>query len=323
MRRAVRSEPAQGSVRAKRRELLAAGQFGQIALFLLGVAESSQRIDGADAAVNRREPGHVGLDRRHSHQEPRKRGERGTDAAVLRVDQEPPVAGGAQIVEDRLRRPCCRARTSVPCARWRRDGLERLLHRPLAGRRDRRLLGQEKLDGELAVPDGAMDGAVGGLVARGEEGVDLIVGSIDRAGRPRFFLALAAHLERGLDERLRSGSSTGYPWEPRRSRQRGVRFHSDDSASSCDRSPAPAGPSVEWVRTSCASSQSSRMIWFRNGARNSTAFAGSFRVSQLLRLMLGITLLPRRSRCLIFSCFMIRLLNRSKPVGNNFGSGPT
>ena len=75
--------------------------------------------------------------------------------------------------------------------------------------------------------------------------------------------------------------------------------------------------------TSCASSQSSRMIWFRKGARNRTAFAGSFRFSQLLRLMLGITLLPRRSRCLIFSCFMIRLLSRSKPVGNNFGSGPT
>src|SRR5262249_22016026 len=75
--------------------------------------------------------------------------------------------------------------------------------------------------------------------------------------------------------------------------------------------------------TSCASSQSSRMIYIRNGARNRTAFAGSFRFSQLLRLRLGITLLPKRSRCLILSCFMIRLLNRSNPVGNSFGSGPT
>ena len=50
-----------------------------------------------------------------------------------------------------------------------------------------------------------MDGTVRGLVTRGEEGIDLVVGSVHRAGRPRFFLTLAAHLECGFDERLGLG----------------------------------------------------------------------------------------------------------------------
>ena len=74
--------------------------------------------------------------------------------------------------------------------------------------------------------------------------------------------------------------------------------------------------------TSCASNQSSRMIWFRKGARNRTAFAGSFLFSQLLRLRLGITLLPKRSKCLIFSCFADSVAQpHLKPVGEQLWLG--
>ena len=70
---------------------------------------------------------------------------------------------------------------------------------------DGRRLGREQVDGELVVPDRPVHGAVGRLVPRGEQGLDLVVGPVERAGLPRLFLALAAQLQRGLDERLGLG----------------------------------------------------------------------------------------------------------------------
>ena len=57
------------------------------------------------------------------------------------------------------------------------------------------------------IPDRLMNGAIRGLVSCGEEGVHLVVGSVDRAGRPRFLFAFAAQLQRGLDEGLGLGLS--------------------------------------------------------------------------------------------------------------------
>ncbi len=51
-------------------EFLTAGEFGKIALFLLGGSEGSQGVDGADTTVDRGKPSHVGFDRRHSEEEP-------------------------------------------------------------------------------------------------------------------------------------------------------------------------------------------------------------------------------------------------------------
>ena len=73
--------------------------------------------------------------------------------------------------------------------------------------------GQEQVDRGLAIPDHAMGGAIGRLVAGGEKGVDLVVGPVDRAGRPCFLFALAAQLESGLDKRLCLGlPNLGIHW---------------------------------------------------------------------------------------------------------------
>ena len=62
---AVRSVPAPGSVRAKP-ESRAAGEPRQELSLLLGIAEGAHRIDGADAAVDRRQPGDGGIEGRHA-----------------------------------------------------------------------------------------------------------------------------------------------------------------------------------------------------------------------------------------------------------------
>jgi hypothetical protein len=79
------------------------------------------------------------------------------------------------------------------------------LHGALAGGANRWRLGKEQLNGQSAIPDGAMGRAVGSLVARGEEGVDLFIGSIEGAGLPCLFLGLAAHFHDGFDERFALG----------------------------------------------------------------------------------------------------------------------
>src|SRR5690349_17446636 len=43
-----------------------------------------------------------------------------------------------------------------------------------------------------------MDGAVGGLLLRREEGLDLVVGAVDRPGAAGLVLAFATELQRGL-----------------------------------------------------------------------------------------------------------------------------
>ena len=82
----------------------------------------------------------------------------------------------------------------------------------LAGDVDRRLR-QKQVDRRLAIPDHAMGGAIRRLVAGGEERIDLIVGPVDRAGRPCFLFALAAQLESGLDKGLCLGlPNLGIHW---------------------------------------------------------------------------------------------------------------
>ena len=99
VRSAVRSLPAPGSVRAKALSRSPRRQPGQEPLLLLVVAERAHRIDGADAAVDRREAGDGGIDRRHPREKRRERRERRARAAVLAVDQQAPVAGGAELGE--------------------------------------------------------------------------------------------------------------------------------------------------------------------------------------------------------------------------------
>ena len=103
-RRAQRGQVAAGARLGEREraEPRAAGQPGQEPLLLLGVAERPHRIDRADAAVDRGQPGDGRIDHRHPRQERGERAERRARAAVLLVDQQAPVAGRAQLGEHRL-----------------------------------------------------------------------------------------------------------------------------------------------------------------------------------------------------------------------------
>ena len=89
MRRAVRSEPAPGSVRAKAGQALAAGQARQEAPLLLGGAEGPHRIDGADAAVDRGQAGDRRVDGRHPRQERGEGGERRPEPPYSRSTSRP------------------------------------------------------------------------------------------------------------------------------------------------------------------------------------------------------------------------------------------
>ena len=63
-----------------------------------------------------------------------------------------------------------------------------------------------------------MDGAVDGLILRGEECLDLVVGLVDGAGAAGFLVAFAAELERHFGKRFffvsrgRSGVAVGPPF---------------------------------------------------------------------------------------------------------------
>ncbi len=186
------------------RQLPAAGQQREIAFLLLGRAEAPQGIHRADAAVDRRQTGQVRLDRGHLGQEARERRERRAFPAILRVDEQPPVSDGAQVVEHRLGHLPVRAEERSGLAMTACD-VERVAHRPLRGRRWLGRLGREQVDRDLVFPDRLMDRAVDRLVARGEQGFHLIIGPVDRAGLPRLLLALPAQLQCGLDERLGLG----------------------------------------------------------------------------------------------------------------------
>ena len=59
-----------------------------------------------------------------------------------------------------------------------------------------------KFDRHAAIPHGAMGRAVHRLILRREQGFDLVVGRVDRAGATGFVRALAAKRERRLGERL-------------------------------------------------------------------------------------------------------------------------
>ena len=94
------------------------------------------------------------------------------------------------------------------------DDLERLVHHAAGSRRDRSAAAAGTgRPGASRSQTARWTGLLRGLVAGGEQGLDLLVGPVERAGRPRLFLALAAQLQRGLDERFAPRvPSTGYPW---------------------------------------------------------------------------------------------------------------
>src|SRR5690606_5564287 len=58
--------------------------------------------------------------------------------------------------------------------------------------------GTEKVNGNVPIPDRAMHGAVDRLVTSLEEGLDLVVGAIDRAGPTGLVHALAGQSQRGF-----------------------------------------------------------------------------------------------------------------------------
>ena len=101
----------------------------------------------------------------------------------------------------RRRRSCVRSSSSVPASRCRRTtSSEPSITRSTSGG----VVGDwlvEQLDRQLAVPHRAVHRAVDGLILRGEQRLDLVVGLVDRAGAAGFFVALAAELQGGFGER--------------------------------------------------------------------------------------------------------------------------
>ena len=108
--RAQRREIAAGARLGEREraEPRAVGQARQESLLLLGVAERAHRIDRADAAVHRRQPGHGRIDERHPRQKRRERAERRARAAVFLVDQAGPSSRPRPIRRAPARRSCRR-----------------------------------------------------------------------------------------------------------------------------------------------------------------------------------------------------------------------
>ena len=279
----------------ERREPLAAGQPGQVAALLLGAAEGPERIDGADAAVDR------GQARRPSAsivamrvRNGRECGERRPLAAVLRIDQQAPVAGAGQVAQDGFGDLpfVVEERPRVAMAA---DDVERVVHRPAGSPRE--TVGGcdwNRSIGNVAAPDRAVDRALRRLVAGREERLDLVVGPVERAGLPRLLLALAAQLQRGLDEvagrlrlrlvllRLRLGQiGTCHRRIPRAVWVSGDGRHPAGcvrrASRACDRRVRSGGafraPASRYC-TGWASSQSSRIMWAMNGARKQRGLRG-------------------------------------------------
>ncbi len=182
-------------------EAFAAGEPRQDAAFLLGRAKRPHRINRADAAVDRRQTGHRGVDRRHPAQERREGRERRPLPAVLWIDQQAPVTDLRQFLQDRLRDLALLVveRAGIAMAA---DDLQRALHHLIDALGDRRRLGQEQFDGQILIPDCAVRRRVDRLVLRREERFDLLVGAVELAGSLGLVGRLAGERQGDLDEGL-------------------------------------------------------------------------------------------------------------------------
>jgi len=148
--RAVRSEPAPGSVSAKPDSAWPLASLGRKRSFLFGRAEGAHRIDGADAAVDRRHARDHRVLRRHLGQEVREALERCALAAVLAVDEQAPIAGVTQFAQHGRRDLALfivdRAGGAVTG-----DNLVGLVHRRITGGRRRQCRRLEQLQRHRAV----------------------------------------------------------------------------------------------------------------------------------------------------------------------------
>ncbi len=200
VRRAVRSDPAHGSVRANARQPLATSQPRQEPLPLLGSSERADRIDRADAAVHRGQAGHGRIDHRHAREKRGETGKRRSAATIGFVDQQAPIAGRAELGKDRVGYFSGGIQQGAGLT-MPTDDVDRIVHHALDfGGRFRRFAGKQ-IDRQAALPNGAMDRAIDGLVTRREQRFDLIVRFVDRAGAACLVLAFAPHLERRFGER--------------------------------------------------------------------------------------------------------------------------
>ena len=180
---------------------LAVRQFRKKALLLLRRAEGAHGIHGADAAVDGGHAGDHGVERGHARQEMGEARERRALAAVLRVDEQAPVAGVAQLAQHRRRDLALLVQQRAGFAMPPHDGqrrLHRLVGRVLRRQRRRR----EQVERDLRVPDGLVNGAVGGLILFLEEAFDLFVRLVQGAGAARFLFGLAAQPQGGFGETL-------------------------------------------------------------------------------------------------------------------------
>jgi hypothetical protein len=171
-------------------------------LLLLGRAERADRIDRADAAVHAGHAGNRRIVQGHACEEPGEAGKRRSAAAVWLVDQQAPVTHGGQVAQHLVGDlvPLVEQRAGLAMAA---DDLDRGVHHLLHIRRrgDRRA--GELLDRQLPLPHGPVDRTVDGLIARCEQGFNLIVGPIDRAGAAGLLGALAPQRQRRFGERSR------------------------------------------------------------------------------------------------------------------------
>ena len=182
VRSAVRSEPAPGSVSAKAESRSPLASSGRYRSFCSGVPKVRSGSTAPMQPWTDASPARLGS---IVAIWVRKRANAANEAPpppYSRVDQQAPVAGGGQIVEDRVGRPSRRGRRRSPASRWRRTAssdsrMVRSQSGEVAGG-----CGQEQVDRDLVVPDRPMDRAVGRLVPRGEQGLDLVVGPVERAG---------------------------------------------------------------------------------------------------------------------------------------------
>ena len=183
----------------ERGEPFAGRQFRQIAGLLIAVAERLQRIDGADATVDRGQPGDRRIELRHLRQKRGESRERHARPTVVLVDQQAPIAGLCEFLQHRFAELAVLVVQGVRVEVLRNRG-QRIGHHlfgfGIDGGRGR----FEQLSRYGVVPDGSMDRTVDRLVLRRIERLDLIIGLVDGAGPPDLVFFLAAQPQRHLGE---------------------------------------------------------------------------------------------------------------------------
>ena len=121
---------------------------------------------------------------------------------VLLVDQQAPIADGCQIAENGLGELLILVEQCA-CLSMPADDLAGIIHHLGERRVGRFAAAAEQLGLDIGIPDGPVQRTVDGLVLRGEERFDLIIGAVDGAGPTRFVGALPTESQRRFGERVR------------------------------------------------------------------------------------------------------------------------